>query len=299
MIIITPTAGMCNRMRALDSALALGQAASTPVRAIWRLCPDLNCRFERLFEPLPGLESIEYREERRPAPSENAASLRLSLKKIAPLVLTIKCARRAKKTFRNFDPRSRVIEQIDTGRMLANPERLVEQARRFDLYIDTFDRFFYGRVDFEDFRPIPALMQRIDAFHLKQRSVVGVHVRRTDHLPAYDHSPTSAFIQVMEAEIERDPAVEFFLSTDTPEIETQLDVRFPGKILRQTEKVFGRDLPEGIEDAVVDLFCLASCRKVVGTCKSSFSETAASIHKIPLEVIDVIARPAGKPTGAV
>lgn len=290
MIIITPEAGLCNRMRALDSALALGQAADVPVSVVWPLDPALNCRLERLFDPLPGLDSIEYREEPGDEPSESAQSLRSALKRIAPLVLAVKSARLIRKTLRNANPHSLVIDQKDTQRLLAHPERLVKQAKRRDLYIDTFDRFFRGPEAYSGFVPAPPLGQRIDAFSLKTRNVIGVHIRRTDHRVSIAHSPVSGFIAAMEARIERDPTVEFFVSSDSPEVELRLEEQFPLRILRQAKKEYARGVPEGIEDAVVDLFCLASCRSLIGSYISSFSETAGELGRLPLEIVDSASR---------
>ena len=55
--------------------------------------------------------------------------------------------------------------------------------------------------------------------------------------------------------------------------------------LRETFK--GRTLAQeafSIDEAVVDLFCLAHTRRVIGSYWSSFSDMAAEISGIPLEI---------------
>ena len=286
MIVIRPNAGLCNRMRALDSALALGRVAGVPVRLCWPLDDDLNCPFERLFEPLQGLESFENKMDRRVAPSMAAKSSRGLAKKIAPLVWLVKAARRARRLVRNFDPKSRVIGQENTEYCLANPGKLIDLATRYDLHIFTFDRFFRGDEDFLGFRPVPEVSKRIEQVSLSGRNVIGVHVRRGDHELAKKHSPIQGFISSMRSLSDSDPTLEFFVASDSAETEFRLDREFPGRILRQAGKSYARDNPEGAIHAVADLFCLASCKSLIGSFGSSFTDTAREIGKIPCMVVD-------------
>ena len=286
MIVIRPNAGLCNRMRALDSALALGRVAGVPVRLCWPLDDDLNCPFERLFEPLHGLESFENKVDRQIASSMAAKNSRGLAKKIVPLVRLVKIARRARRLVRNLDPKSRVIGQEDTEFCLANPGKLIGLAKRYDLHIFTFDRFFRGDEDFLGFRPVPEIFKRIEQVSLGGRNVVGVHVRRGDHELSKEHSPIQGFISSMRSLSDSDPTLEFFVASDSEEMEHRLDREFPGRILRQADKSYARDKPEGAIHAVADLFCLASCKSLIGSFDSSFTETACEIGKIPCAVVD-------------
>ncbi len=51
MIYLKPTAGLCNRMRAIDSALGLAQVLDSTLHIYWVRGSDLNCPFNLLFEP--------------------------------------------------------------------------------------------------------------------------------------------------------------------------------------------------------------------------------------------------------
>jgi hypothetical protein len=46
-----------------------------------------------------------------------------------------------------------------------------------------------------------------------------------------------------------------------------------------------RGARQAARDAVVDLYCLAGCRKLLGSYYSTFTDTAAAIHGIPLEIV--------------
>lgn len=107
--------------------------------------------------------------------------------------------------------------------------------------------------------------------------VVGVHIRRTDHISSLLKSPTSAFVTIMRKELERNPNIKFFLATDSLDEEEELQRIFPGKIMVHRKQSLNRNEPEAIKDAVVDLYCLAKTTKIYGSFWSSFSEVAACL----------------------
>lgn len=73
----------------------------------------------------------------------------------------------------------------------------------------------------------------------------------------------------------------FYLATDDPAEEALLRATFPGHILSNQNRCLRRDTKEGIEDALLDLYCLASTQKIIGSYFSSFTDIAADMHKIP------------------
>lgn len=93
----------------------------------------------------------------------------------------------------------------------------------------------------------------------------------------------------MHEEIERDSDTRFFVATDAPEEEALLHQEFPGRIISHAKASLSRNDPRGIKDALIDLYCLAHCRKLIGSHLSSFTEVAANIRGI-----DCIIAMAGK-----
>src|SRR5213080_179791 len=57
---LEPIGGLGNRMRAIDSALALARRLDTPLTVFWRRTADLDCAFRDLFEALPGALVVEW-----------------------------------------------------------------------------------------------------------------------------------------------------------------------------------------------------------------------------------------------
>ena len=110
---------------------------------------------------------------------------------------------------------------------------------------------------------------------------VGVHIRRTDNMPAIGKSSTQSFIESMNQEIAHNPDTMFYLATDDFSEEEALRERFPGRIISNQQRDLSRDSVAGIQDAMVDLYCLASTRKIIGSFFSSFTDIAADMRQIP------------------
>ena len=81
------------------------------------------------------------------------------------------------------------------------------------------------------------------------------------------------------------PETMFYLATDDPTVEQEFVDKFNGHIVVQEGKKLDRNTESAIEDAYVDLLCLAATQKIYGSFYSSFSEIGAAIGKIPLEII--------------
>jgi hypothetical protein len=147
------------------------------------------------------------------------------------------------------------------------------QASR--IYLKTWDRFYPSTHRFSMFRPVQRIARVIDNYAGRLANSVGVHIRRRTEVNwVIENSPTQSFIDHMRAEVEADPNVEFFLATDDQREEANVTQAFPGRIFSYPKQSRRRDDQTGIEEAVIDLFCLARCRKVLGSWRSSFSETA-------------------------
>jgi hypothetical protein len=296
MITITPLAGLCNRMRALDSALALGKFVNTPVRLVWLLNGDLNCPFEELFAPIIGLQSVENKAELQTEKPTAKSGIKARMKKIRFLVTIFKNMRKILKGiqtlllgFCKIFSSTYNIKVEDAKNYLENPSSLERIAKRKDLCISTWDRFYSRGEDFLDFHPASTIMEKINQYSINSRQIIGVHIRRMGpELFFSTHSPTEAFIDSMMVKYSQDRTIMFFLASDSMETERRLELEFPGRIIKQVNKNYSRDEPDGIKSAAIDLFCLASCKMLIGTYGSSFSETARDIGKIPSEIIDCV-----------
>jgi DNA-directed RNA polymerase subunit N (RpoN/RPB10) len=90
----------------------------------------------------------------------------------------------------------------------------------------------------------------------------------------------------MRAEQASDPAVTFFLATDSPQVAATMFEEFGARVLQHPKKSLSRDDPEAIRDALIDLYCLANCRKLIGSYWSSFTDTAWEMRQIEHVIVD-------------
>ena len=131
----------------------------------------------------------------------------------------------------------------------------------------------------------PHLQSQVDAICKNFASyTVGVHIRRTDNVKSILNSPIQAFKDAIENEIKNNANVLFFLATDDEDLKSQLQSDYPNRFITQRTCV-RRDTLQGINEAVVDLYCLASTHKLLGSYWSSFTDTAAEIGQMPVEII--------------
>ena len=59
MITLVPTSGLCNRMRAIASAVSLSKHLGRELEVIWIPDSALGSSFNQLFEPLPCIRVIQ------------------------------------------------------------------------------------------------------------------------------------------------------------------------------------------------------------------------------------------------
>jgi hypothetical protein len=283
MIRIEPIAGLANRMRTLDSALAMGRELGAEVRLRWPVDPDLGCAFEELFEPIPGL--AEVRNFCPPSISNVYDPKRDFLRRIPAAVAVVKAARSIRRMASNADPRHRYLGLEDVEGMLGNPERILELCRRYDVDIRTYHRFWRGTEDFAGFAPAEPVRKAVSEYAPFCRGAVGVHIRRGDNVIAIANSPIDSFISRMRAMIDDDPSVRFFVATDSPEALEDLRAQFGERITSHPKASLDRGDPRAIKDALIDIYCLASCRLILGSYWSSFTDVASEIGRVPKEIV--------------
>lgn len=137
----------------------------------------------------------------------------------------------------------------------------------------------------EIFMPIEAIRNKIDncTSKFEGKNVVGFHIRGTDNEKAKAESTLDKFISRMDKEIAKDKDVKFFLATDEQKAKDLLLKRYGERII-YNKNVLKRDSVKGMQDAAVDLYCLSKTSKIIGSYWSSYSEIAAEIGGIELEI---------------
>lgn len=253
MVIIQPEGGLCNRMRAVCSAMEVAKRKHTKLIVLWCCNADLNAPFELLFKPIKGITVINY--------NSSKDIRRLFLCKIS---------------------RMKIDDQdIIANRVNGELNDLFYDNLELPLYIRTFTQFYNIEELLKIFHPATRINKKIDAV-MKQYGeyTVGVHIRRTDQEKSIEYSKTENFIDLMKKEFVKNPNVKFYLATDDFEEERTIRKEFPECIISNTNRTLSRQSKEGMIDAIIDLYCLASCKKVIGSYWSSFTDVAAAMNNI-------------------
>ena len=254
MIIIQPSGGLCNRMRVINSGWRLARERREKLRIFWSCNLELNCPFESLFRPVTEFQITNIRSVADP-------------RKLF-----------YQKTSRNYLTNEEILARRGPDGCL---DSVYVKSLKGNTYIFTWE-WFYPSEDYHLFIPSDILQKRIDGITAKfGSSCVGVHIRRTDNKPSIGKSSTDAFLSSMRQDLAADPDTMFYLATDDMGEEKRLREVFPDRILSNQKRCLRRDSVEGIQDALLDLYCLANTRKIIGSYFSSFTDIAADMHKIP------------------
>ena len=292
-ILSIPDGGLCNRMRSIESAIALGEYLHTPVTILWRVNWQIRCRPEELFRIATLIEGRYVPVTIRIAGRLNPwRILWLAGCRIKPLHLAVRLLTRlAAAVGQPFllveHPEYRTTKQLleeYTGTTDTTNARKMAAHTRWIIYSGGW----YGidRSDFARWRPVQELECRIEKECGKVGNpahALGIHIRRTDNEVAIRESPDELFIERMQQEIKQDPSVRFYLATDSPTVKEKFSTLFGQRLITPQGRLSRNDT-EGMKQAVVELYTLARCRHIIATWYSTFSRTAAAIGSTELEV---------------
>lgn len=272
-MIFVPAGGLANRIRATLSAIALAEQTGIELRVIWFRDWALHAAFRDLFVPrrLPGKVCIV----------EASASDLLVFDRPRQKNFHVPAL------FQKLLFRSCLYEhQIDALRTQGfDFEGWVKKEG--NVYMASYLPFYTypDALLHEVFRPIP----QVETVIGKRTAVfsdytVGVHIRRTDNALSIKHSPLELFFNCLDKEQAAHPDLCIYLATDSEEVKQTMRARYGERIVCAESKA-DRSTTEGIREGIADLWTLARTCKIYGSFHSSFSELAAELGDIPLQIV--------------
>ena len=249
---VKPSYGLANRLRTISSSLALTRKYGMRLRVYWFDTPDCHVKWSEILEYPREFEVVDV----DPAADDYDNVL-----------------------FSTENPcfffRSQIKELLNS----------CASCDCTDVAHENFKPFF-GKYDYGWLKPSADVQAVVNAQKkLFSKKTIGVHIRRTDNSVAIFSSPTDLYISLLNAEVEKDPEVGFFLACDDDKEKAAIEDAFPGRVVT-CANVAGRFAPGGIKDAIVDLLLLAECSKIYGSFWSSFSAEASKIGKNELVIVD-------------
>lgn len=262
---LVPLGGMCNRINSIMSGIEWTKHnPGTELRILWWKSHDLYAKFNDLFMPLDSVNVEEMKSliKDRPAVKRNLYLPRL---------------------FRSF---FYDVEITDSNDRTLFDNTVENQARIYVAACNSFCQYVIRKSIGATFRPAPELQSRIKKYTEGWNGeVVGVHVRRTDHAQAIQHSPLDNYYEKIDKELEINPKARFYLASDSEDVKNQMRTKYGDKILTQSFTL-ERYSVQGMKDALVELYTLASCNKILGSDYSSYSLMAARMYDIPFVCCD-------------
>ena len=270
-LMLIPSGGLANRMRAIASAYNLTQQVGSRLQVVWFRDWALHAPFRDIFMPVEQLslrdatvvDHLLYDRPRRrnlyvpELPQRLLFERRIHERSVSPL------------KERGFD--------------------FAEWARGHHCYMSCYQVFgsFPNTLYGELFHPVSAVTDGVERFRQQFSShTIGLHIRRTDNAESIASSPTQLFVEAVEREVDAHADTKVFLATDSEEVKAELCRRFAGRILFQ-QAAADRSSTDGIRGGLIDMYTLAATHAIYGSAGSSFSPMAAAIGGNVLHVLSI------------
>lgn len=253
-----PCGGMCNRLMTIASAAKIASSKGIKTTVYWNNNIDLSSGFYDLFKSIdyPNFEIVENKKIMYKSPSRYNYY-------IPRIIQQIVFFRR-----RFYHPQWEHYQVLDS---ISSKEILVESFYKIGDQVSLKDLFV----------PTDDIQKKIDSIVSDFSNVVGLHIRRTDHVNAIKKSTDELFIENIEKEIEKNHKVKFYVASDDQSVINKLRTLYGDRIIHP-ELELSRTTLNGMKDAVLDLFCLSSTKYIIGSCNSSYSTFAAQLGEVDL-----------------
>lgn len=273
---LVPVGGLTDRLKVIASAISMALEAEREMEIIWFSNERLYCPSYRLFTLAPVIKEagISIREATakdwffndRPHTGNGYLSY--------PFV------------FFRYD-RCISPKEIETVSRTASG-RLKEYFRGGERILLTSTTSFGDHSQM--FKDLEATVEVKNAFRSNLSgwtdNVIGVHLDGNQQQERQNHSPIELFIKRMQAMIEDDPSVSFFIASDMVEERERLSVIFSGRIL-MPHTLSSMDTPKGCINAFGELLALAQTKRILSTKGGSFAQVASLIGEVPLETLSI------------
>lgn len=265
---IVPFGGLGNRMRVMNSAFELNKLTKRNLNVAWLVKPELNAKFQQLFssagfdfELVSGLKYKTFLLLLKHIYIQKYTSLyRLLLKPFYDLIL--------------FD---------DDVKGLSK-ERLLEKIGQEKKVLIATCYSFFPFDSFDNFVLSGDLRERLNNLDLPT-NLTGIHIRRSDHASIIQESSIQSYDLAIEKEIAENPNSMFYLATDDNDVKEYYRKKL-GNALVTLNIELSRSAQKGIEDAVLEVYSLSKCSKLICNSNSSFAILAQKIgdSKLIIEV---------------
>lgn len=268
---LVPIGGLANRFYAIASAIAFCKDQGMSLKVVWFRDWGMGASFHSILALSKKMEQVEivdagWKEWLYDYPRKKNLWLPYLYQRLV------------------FEDR---MYEKDVNRLRLSGELTGRLKKSASVYMSCYCSFYKKDNMLKLMQPTPSLQKRIDTRIRTlslDRDVTGIHIRRGDHSTPTLKSPLSLFIRKIEEEIEQNSRARFYVASDSYEEKRKLKDLFGDKILTFFDET-RRDNEEGVADALVELYALSATRKIYGSLASTYSQLAADLSGIELEVL--------------
>jgi len=262
--------GMCNRLRAIASAIRLAKATNRKLYCIWD--PQNNCNIHYNDQFQPDFEIMRSGDWWR------------------KLVLMTHGGATIRSTGLRFAG-TRYTSRIAWGPIEVGDEDilLIESGNWFSHRID--DIFINYELQRELYRQhhlrteVKSGLDNEFANISGGKKVVGVHIRGTDNNQCLSHSPLSVHIAVVDKKL--NDVDRILLATDDVAAAGAFRNRYGNRVVLASQPPAERGTVIGMRLAIHDLFLLSKCDIIVGSCGSTYSHAAMCFSNAKVHIAHV------------
>ena len=255
-IYFVPVGGLGNRMRSIASAICLADEYQAAMQIGWYQDWGMGCRFSDIFKPLKYevLEESGIRKYLLDRPRKKNLYIPAIYEHLAF----------------NMVLGENIVGYKDIDYSFLRMQSNVWMASCKAFYRE-------DEVQYNMFRPIDSLQAQIDAVvGTFPTSVIGMQIRRKDHVTAIKFSPTRCFEEVIERQ---DKDTKIYLASDDENEKNYFLQKYGSRIITHSG-ILERGSVKGIQDAVMEMYILSSTQKIYGSKNSSFGQIAAKLGNI-------------------
>ncbi|MDR1119398.1 MAG: hypothetical protein LBM08_00595 [Dysgonamonadaceae bacterium] len=268
MLTIIPTGGLANRINTISSAIGFCRDNKIRLRVFWFKDWGMGADFHHILtlnHTIKNVEIIDAKWYHRLYDKPRLGNLWIPA------------------LWQRFVHDVRISEFKTTATLYSLTEALHSCQ---SIHLISCSLFYEWDGMFDSLKPIPDIQRQIDeqTATFTNKTVVGVHIRRSDNEKSITESPTHLFIKKMRQDTATHPSTVFYLASDSEQEKQQLQQIFSDKIITSSQKT-ERASEQGIINALLELYTLAATQKIYGSYNSTYSALAAKIGKIPLHVI--------------
>lgn len=250
--------GLCNRMNAILCAVALQEECPADVSVYWESNRACGCTYDDLFRPFPHPRVRVY-------PLTDFYLKPLDKRKWS-------VAAEVRKFLFDLCLDGNQPEVVDVVPLLKRHKRV---------YVESYNRFSVQEIKCDVgrfFRPTEELEAEIRRVTNSFPSyTVGLHIRRTDNVWSMQSHPLEKFEAAIERELRANEGACFYLASDDEDVKRHLTAKY-GHRIRVRKSDLQRSSKAGMQDALVELYCLAHTRKIYGCRHSTYSLMASWLY---------------------